>query len=215
MAVSFINACSDGVLTFPEPAPATIRVVNVTQDVHKLSVLVDGQSTITALRGLPSAATSCPAGRPVGFVLKDSTTDLRDTVYYTLGGNATVMLFTYGSKGTVVEFRRAIQDTTLPVGSNPVIRFTHMAQNVDRYATLEVWIKGGQRLIAEDFDPGLTSLAYTSLPPGTYSFELREYQTTNVVAELNNVAIERGRSYMLYSWDAAPPSLDSISLSIF
>jgi len=126
-----------------------------------------------------------------------------------------VMLFAYGSKGTVVEFRRAIQDTTLPASSNPVIRFTHMAQNVDRYATLEVWIKGGQRLIAEDFDPGLTSLAYTSLSPGTYSFELREYQTTNVVAELNNVAIEPGRSYMLYSWDAAPPALDSISLSIF
>lgn len=210
-----LQACSDGVLTFPTPDPAEISVINVTDDVAKLSVLVDGTSTVTALRGAASASASCPAGRPVGFVLKDSITDLRDTVYYTLGGKAKVILFAYGSKSSVVEFRRAIQDTVLPASANPVVRFTHMAQAVDRFATLEVWIKGGSRLIDEDFDPGLTSTSYTSLPPGTYSFELREYQTTNVAATLDNVVLQPGKSYMLYTWDAAPPATDSVTLSIF
>jgi hypothetical protein len=210
-----LAGCDDGVLTFPEPAPANVRVVNTTQDVADLTVVVDAAQTVHAVRGAASTFAQSPAGRPVGFLLKDGNTELRDTLYYTLGGNAKVILFTYGAKTGVVEFRDAIQDTTLSSDANPVIRFTHMATNVNQFSTLEVWLKGGSRLMQEDFDPGLTSSGYTSLAPGTYSFEVREYKTTNVAATLENVVLERGKSYMLYTWDAEPPTEDKVALSIF
>lgn len=206
--------CTDGVLTFPEPSPATTTIVNVTDDVDTLNVVVDATTQTTAMRGDASAWVPCPSGRPVGFVLKDNEKDLRDTVFYTLGGSAKVILFTYGSRRTTIEFRRGIQDTTLPADADPVIRFTHMAQNVNQFATLEVWITGGARLLPDDFDPGLTSQQYTSIAPGTYSFEVREYQTNNVAAVITNVTLVRGKSYMLYTWDAKPPQVDSVALSI-
>ncbi len=215
LSVIALTSCDDGVLTFPDPAPATVRVVNVTQDVQVLSVLVNGSTTVSAQRGMVTDQTQSPAGRPVSFLLLEGAAPLRDTLFYTLGGSATVILFARGSKVNVVEFRRAIQDTALPADADPVIRFTHMAENVNQYVTLEVWLKGGSRLMSEDFDPGFTSTGYTTLSPGTYSFEVREYQTTNVAASLENVTLERGKSYMLYTWDAQPPTEDMLSLSIF
>jgi len=209
-------ACEEDVLTFPTPNPAQVRIVNTTQDVGVLSVLIDRTSTVDVNRGTASNEVTTSAGRPVSFVLKEGTTDLRrDTLYYTLGGDARVILFTYGSKNGLVEFRRAIQDTTLDAASDPVIRFTHMAESTDQFSTLEVWITGGPRLLSEDFDYGLSSTSYQSIAPGTYSFEVREYGTTNVGATISNVTLERGKSYMLYVYDTEPPTPDRIALSIF
>jgi hypothetical protein len=210
-----ISGCSDGVLTFPTPDPALVRVVNTTQDVSQLSVVIDASITVTAARGASADTVRAAAGRPIGFVLKEGETDLRrDTLFYTLGGDGRIILFARGSKQNVVEFRRVIQDTVLAPSDMPVIRFTHMAENTDQYISLEVWITGGEQLFGEIFDPGLSS-KYQELTPGTYNFELREAGTTNVVATLTNVQITTGRSYMLYSWDTAPPALDQVTLSIF
>lgn len=210
-----ISGCSDGVLTFPTPDPALVRIVNTTQDVAQLSVVIDASVTVTAARGASADTVRAAAGRPIGFVLKEGETDLRrDTLFYTLGGDGRIILFARGSKQNVVEFRRVIQDTVLAPSDMPVIRFTHMAENTDQYISLEVWITGGEQLFGEVFDPGLSS-KYQELTPGTYNFELREAGTTNVVATLTNVQITAGRSYMLYSWDTAPPALDQVTLSIF
>lgn len=210
-----ISGCSDGVLTFPTPDPALVRVVNTTQDVAQLSIVIDASVTVTAARGASADTVRAAAGRPIGFVLKEGETDLRrDTLFYTLGGDGRIILFARGSKQNVVEFRRVIQDTVLAPSDMPVIRFTHMAENTDQYISLEVWITGGEQLFGEIFDPGLSS-KYQELTPGTYNFELREAGTTNVVATLTNVQITTGRSYMLYSWDTAPPALDQVTLSIF
>ncbi len=213
-AIAVLNGCDDGVLSFPDPDPAQVCVVNVTDDVDTLGVVVAATDSTTAVRGAVSGWLQCPAGRPTGFVLKNNQQQLRDTAYYTLGGKARVILFAYGSTKNVVEFRRAIQDTVLLATENPVIRFTHMAQNVDKFATVEVWIKDGPRLLPEDFDPGLSS-NFASLPPGTYTFEIREYQSTNIAAILPNVTLERGKSYMLYTWDASAEQTDNVMLSIF
>lgn len=210
-----LTGCDDGVLTFPSPDPALVRIINTTQDVADLTVVIDESKTVTAVRGASTDTVRAAAGRPIGFVLKEGSTDLRrDTLFYTLGGNGRIILFTRGSKANVVEFRRVIQDTVLAPSDTPVIRFTHMAESVDRYISLEVWIKGGQQLFGEIFDPGLSS-KYEALSPGTYSFEVREAGTTNIVAVLNDVQIAAGRSYMLYAWDTAPPALDQVSLSYF
>lgn len=213
--VMILSACSDGVLTFPTPDPALVRVVNTTQDVEQLTIVIDEVATVTASRGASADTVRAAAGRPIGFVLKEGSTTLRrDTLFYTLGGNGRIILFTRGSKQNVVEFRRVIQDTVLAPSNVPLIRFTHMAENTDQYISLEVWISGGQQLFGEIFDPGLSS-KYQELQPGSYTFELREAGTTNVVATLPDVQIKNGQSYMLYAWDTAPPELDQVTLSIF
>lgn len=209
-----IGACDDGVLTFPQPTPATVRFVHVIRDVDSLSCVVAASDSVTISRGKASSLIRCDAGRPVGFVLKNGSTLLRDTLYYTLDGSANVILFARGSASQVVEFRRAIQDTTLPATASPVLRFTHMAEAVNKFFTVEVWVRGGDKLFSEEFDPGFSS-SYATLPPGTYSFELREAGTTNVAAVIENVTISAGTSYMLYSWDASSNAEDSVNLSIF
>jgi hypothetical protein len=213
-----LTGCEQDVLTFPDLEPAHVRIVNTTQDVEQLNVVVDRSSTVTAARGAATGLAPAESGRLVSFVLKDGDKVLggegRDTVYYILGGGAKVILFARGSTSNVVEFRRAIQDTTLSPNDDPVIRFTHMAEQTDRFVTLEVWFKGGEKVFDAEFDPGLSS-TYVSLPPGTYSFELREWGGPAVAAELVNVELKKGTSYMLYAWDAAPPTLDAVSLSIF
>ncbi|RPI66503.1 MAG: hypothetical protein EHM43_11315 [Ignavibacteriae bacterium] len=215
LAGHLLTACDDGVLTFPTPDPALVRIINTTQDVSNLTVVIDESKTVTAARGTSADTVRAAAGRPIGFVLKEESTDLRrDTLFYTLGGDGRIILFARGSKANVVEFRRVIQDTVLAPSDKPVIRFTHMAESVDLYVSLEVWIKGGDQLFGEIFDPGLSS-KYEELAPGTYSFELREAGTTNIVAVLNDVQITAGRSYMLYSWDTAPPAIDQVSFSYF
>ncbi|NQW29266.1 MAG: hypothetical protein HQ472_01975 [Ignavibacteria bacterium] len=194
-----------------------MRIVNTTEDIDPLSVFIDGSIRATANRGSFSAEVTAPAGRPISFVLMEKDSALRrDTLYYTLGGSGKIILFTRGSKKNLVEFRRVIQDTLLPMGSaNSVIRFTHMAELVDKAVTLEVWVKGAGRLFPEDFDPGLSSPSYTDIAPGTYTFEIREYRTTNVLIELPNVVIQSGKSYMLYTYDAQPPNVDAMGVSVF
>ncbi len=212
-----VLACSEDVLVFPTPLPAQVRIVNTTADVDPLTVLVDGTLRATAIRGEYSATITAPAGRPISFVLMERDSMLRrDTLYYTLGGSGKIILFTRGSKDNLVEFRRVIQDTTLPTGStNSVIRFTHMAENVDKAVTVEIWVKGAGRLFPEDFDPGLSSPTYTSITPGTYTFEIREYKSTNVLLEIKDFQIVAGKSYMMYTFDADPTILDAVGANIF
>ena len=213
--VALAIGCEQDVLEFPELEPAYVRFVNTTQDVDTLAISIDQAQPVVAVRGGATDYVIAESGRAVGFVLKEGEELLRrDTLFYTLGGAAKVILFTRGATSTVVEFRRAIQDTTLDPDDDPVIRFTHMAEQTDQFVTMELWFKGGEKVYNMEFDPGLSS-PYKSLAPGVYSFELREWQSTNVAAELLNVELERGKSYMLFAWDLAPPALDNVGLSIF
>lgn len=209
-----LTSCTDDVLVFPTPDPANVRIVNTTQDVAVLETVIDGTTSVVAERGLPSSFTGVPAGRPIGFVFKSNGADLRrDTLFYTLGGGANVILFARGSQSRLIEFRRALQDTIIGATSNPVVRFVHMAENTDQFVTMEVFFQNGQRAFEEVFDPGIAS-SYVSFDPGTYTFELREWETTNVAARLT-VSLEAGTSYTMYAYDAAPPLRDSIALQIF
>ncbi|HLP27523.1 MAG TPA: hypothetical protein VK147_02705 [Candidatus Didemnitutus sp.] len=211
-----IVGCESGVITFPTPDPAAVRIVNTTQNVPIVRVTMDSTINVDVARGLTTEYTPVAAGRPITFQIGSPTTLYRDNLRYTLGGNGRVILFVRGDTSSLVEFRREIQDTMLSPGTtSSVIRFTHMAENVDRAYFLEVWITGGTRLLPEEYEPGISSPFYHGIEPGTYSFEVREGGTTNVLAVLPNVQISSGRSYMLYTYDAEPPTLDRISLSIF
>ena len=199
---------------FPTPDPAQVRIVNTTQDVPFLETVIDATTPVVTRRGEASNYTQASAGRPIGFVFKSDGADLRrDTLFYTLGGNARVILFARGSRSRLVEFRRALQDTTLAPTSNPVVRFVHMAENTDRFVTLEVYETKGNRAFTEIFDPGIAS-AYTSFTPGPHTFELRGWETPNVAAHIT-VDLQPGKSYVMYAYDAAPPRLDSIAVGIF
>lgn len=211
-----VMGCESGVITFPTPDPASVLIVNTTQNVPTVRVTMDSTINVDVTRGNASAYTQVAAGRPVTFFIGSPSTVYRDNLRYTLGGNGRVILFVRGDTNSLVEFRREIQDTVMPAGStSSVIRFTHMAERVDKAYFLEVWITGGPRLLPEEYEIGISSPVYHGIEPGTYSFEVREGGTTNVLAVLPNVQISAGRSYMLYTFDAEPPTVDSISLSIF
>lgn len=208
-------SCSDGVITFPTPDPAQVRIVNVTQNVATTRVVFDSTIVVDAQRGKASEFVQIAAGRPVLFTLGSPTNVYRANLRYTLGGNARVILFARGDTNGLVEFRREIQDTTLSAqSSNSVIRFTHMAENVDKAYFVEVWANGA-RLMSQDYEPGISSPSYTVVQPGTYNFEIREAGTTTVLTSLKNVSITSGKSYMLYTYDTEQGKIDNLTLDIF
>jgi len=210
-----MTGCQDGVLTFPSPEPAKMRIVNVTLNVARARVIIDSTTVIEANRGSASEFVEVAAGRQINMQLGSSDRIYRSNLKYTLGGNGRVILFVRGDTTKLVEFRREIQDTILPdTTRSSVVRFTHMAENVDAGYFLELWITGGPRMFADDFEPGISSRSYFPITSGTYSFEVREAGTTNVLARLSNVVIQQGRSYMLYTYDSTS-KMDDISLAIF
>lgn len=208
--------CESGVITFPAPDPAFVRIANVTQNVPISRVTIDSTIGVDITRGEASSFTEVSAGRPIVFTIGSPEKVYRNNLKYTFGGGGRVILFVRGDTTSLVEFRREIQDTLLPTDApTSVIRFTHMAETVDKAYFLEVWITGGERLLPEEFEPGISSLTYKNIQPGTYTFEVREGRTTNVIATLPNVTIIPGQSYMLYTYDAEPPLVDRVTLKIF
>lgn len=208
--------CEDGVLNFPQPAPANVRIVNVTQDVATLGVVIDGTATLLSTRGAASERLDVPAGRRISLVFKDGDSVFgRDTLRKTFGGGAQVILFARGTKANVVDFLPAIQDTSVTGSAMAFVRFTHMSDFFDKAGFVELWLDNGQRVFSNIFEPGITARDYAQLSPGTYSFVLREEGTGTELSRLNNVQLSAGTSYMLFSYDAAPPIVDSIALNIF
>lgn len=207
--------CSDGVISFPTPEPALLRIVNTTRNVPQLRVTIDSAASVDVARGKASDFTSVPAGRAVKFFFGSPSRNYRTDLRFTLGGSARVLLFVWGDSSSVIEYRREIQDTVLPPSTaNSFVRFTHMGGSTGvGFYEVEVWINGQTKLTAEFFDPGKSSSQYTQLAPGTYTFEIREYGTTTVLATLPNVELRAGTSYMLYSYDADAPG--ELQLGIF
>ncbi len=225
-ALIVLAGCESGVLVFPTPQPANVRFVNVTSDISTVRVMIDGGTTVDVARGDASDYTDVGAGRQVAIVVTEPdpvpsdaipARIFVDTTKYTFGERGRVILFVFGDTTGTTAFRSEIQDTVLPSStSKPVIRFTHMALTVDKAYFVDVFIAGGRQLFSgQEFSPGISASSYEELEPGTYTFELRESGTTNVVATLRDVTITSGRSYMLYSYDAAPPEMDAVALSIF
>ncbi|MEY2719064.1 MAG: hypothetical protein RLZZ273_430 [Bacteroidota bacterium] len=214
--VAFLaSSCSDGVITFPTPDPAQVRIVNVTQNVAVTRVVFDSTIIVDAQRGKASDYVQVAAGRPLQFTLGSPAKVFRSNLRYTLGGSARVILFARGDTNGLVEFRREIQDTLISAQSpEALIRFTHMAENVDKAYFVEVW-SNGARLMSQEYEPGISSPSYTPIKPGKYDFEIREAGTTNVLTKLSNVSITNGQSYMLYTYDAVAGTIDNITLDIF
>ena len=208
-------ACSDGVISFPTPEPAQLRIVNTTSNVPQLRVTIDSSSYVDVARGAASDFTSVPAGRQVKFFFGSPSRNYRTDLRFTLGGSARVLLFVWGDSSSVIEYRREIQDTVLPAGTTQAfVRFTHMGGSTGvGFYEVDVWVNGQTKLTPDFFDPGKSSAQYSQLAPGTYTFEIRESGTTTVLATLPNVQLQAGTSYMLYSYDA--PTAGELLLGIF
>jgi hypothetical protein len=212
-----LTACHENVLQLATLDPAQTRIVNIVDDIDTLGVEVDLTNTVNIQRGAASDAIELPAGRAVPFVfLQNGAPITDDTLYYTLGAKGSVLFFARGSSGTIVEFTRPIQDTVVPAGDpNVYLRFSHMATYVSVAEIVQVIDANGELVFPEEYLPGLTTPAYKKLSPGTYTFRVVETGTTNVLAELKDVQLAAGRSYMLFTFDKQPPQIDNIVLSIF
>ena len=124
-----------------------------------------------------------------------------------------MILFARGSRTGLVEFRRPLQDTTIAADADPVVRFVHMGERTDQFFTLEVFTADGERAFPEIFDPGIAS-DYRPFPAGEITFEAREWEAPTVAAELTTT-LERGKSYVVYTYDAMPPAFDQLTMTIF
>lgn len=218
-AALLAGGCEDGVLTFPMPNPALVRIANVTLNVPRARVFIDSSTTIDINRGEASSFVEVAAGREVPFQIESATRVFLRDAKYSLGGDGRVILFVRGDttrgKNGVLFSSVPVYDTLLPAGSkSAVIRFSHMAEEVDLGSSTELWITGGRIVDSKVFIPGESSTRYNSIDPGEYSFELREAGTTTVLSRLNNITIEPGRSYMIYSYNRSA-ALDDINLAIF
>ena len=215
MSLLLLVACNDGIISFPTPEPAQVRIVNTTFNVPELRVTIDSSTYVDVSRGSASSFTQVPAGRAVKFFFGTPTKNYRTDLRFTFGDNGRVLLFIWGDSSSVIQNRRVIQDTLLPPdATQSYVRFTHMGGSTGvGFYEVDVWVNGQDKLTPEYFDPGKSSSQYTQLAPGTYSFEIREFGTTTVLATLPNVELKAGTSYMLYSYDA--PTSGDLLLGIF
>lgn len=218
-SLAMLTSCNESVLDFPIPQPAQVRIVNTSRDADTLGVVIDSTTRINVERGAVSSRVLVSAGRPISFLVTYRGSAItRDTARYTLGANASIVLYARGSRDRIVSFNQPVQDTALSVTEpNAFVRFTHACENdfVDAGSLVELFTMQGTKVFKEQYPPDITSPTWARMAPGTYAFVLREAGKPRELARLNNVTLEAGKTYMLYSFDLAPPSIDSIGLRIF
>jgi hypothetical protein len=212
--------CNTGVLVLPELQPASITFVNVTTDIQNLEVVVDGQNTLVVPRTQTTTIANVPSGRMVGFYLQNGGRGLRrDTLFYTLGANASLIMFVKGGSASLVEFfGRPLQDTLIPpTASKGYVRFTHAAENTPTLLepfSVQIFMDG-QLLFPQEYLPGLTSPSFAAVEPGTYTFEVRDSITGAVLATKNGVSISAGSSTMIFTYDLQPANPSALGIGIF
>jgi hypothetical protein len=211
--------CNESVLDFPTPTPARVRIVNTSRDADTLGVVIDSTTVIRVPRTDVSGGVEVSAGRPISFLVTYRGAAIgRDTARYTLGAGGSIVLFARGSRFNLVAFNQPVQDTLLaPSEPNAFVRFTNACEYdfVEAGSLVELYTAQGDKVFKEQYPPDITSPSWARMAPGTYTFVLREAGTTNVLARLENVTLAAGTTYMIFSYDRTPPTLDDIGLSIF
>jgi len=217
--LAMLAGCNESVLDFPLPTPARVRVVNTSRDADTLGVVIDSTLQLDVARGLASPFVEVGAGRPITFIVTYQGALIgRDTSRYTLGANGSIILFARGSKNKLVSFNSPVQDTLLdPTEPNAFVKFTNACEYdfVEAGGLVEVFTSSGDKIFKEQYPPDITSPRWSAMAPGTYTFILREAGTPRELARVENVTLQAGRTYMLYSYDRNPPALDDIGLRIF
>lgn len=210
------TACSEAVLVFPEPTPARVRIVNTSQDVDPLTVVIDSSQTVDVARGATSGYRTVPAGRPISFVLQSAGTTIgRDTAYYTLGPGGSLILFARGSRARVVRFLSPLQDTVPPTGDPACyVKFTHAVEYdfISNAEFVDVFLSTGERLFPETYPPDITSPRWAKLAPGSYTFVIRQAGSGAELARTATMQLTAGQSYVLYTYDRTPPTIDDVGV---
>lgn len=219
IACAGLVGCNESVLDFPTPTPATVRIVNTSRDVDTLGVVIDSTMTVLVPRTAVSQQLEVSAGRPISFLVTFRGAAIgRDTARYTLGAAGSIVLFARGSRTNIVSFNQPVQDTTLaPSEPNAYVRFTNACEYdfVEAGSLVELYTSEGNKVFREQYPPDITSPTWSRMAPGTYTFVLREAGTTNVLARLENVMLSAGKTYMIFSYDRTPPTIDDVGLAIF
>lgn len=138
----------------------------------------------------------------------------QDSLKYTFGESGRVTLFAFGDSYNKVEFRSPLRDTALASDASvAAVRFLHMAGTTGvGFYEVEVFAND-LNLFSTFFEPGGGSRGYVLLQPGSYTFELRELGTPNVLVKFANVQLSKGQAYTFYSFDEYPPGSGKIGLT--
>jgi hypothetical protein len=213
------SACDEDVLTFPTLEPARIRIVNTAIGTPFLQFVIDSTIVIDVPYSDVSTSTNIPAGRPIPFVINVNGRPAgRDTSRYTFGTSGASFLVSTSTTPGNYTIVSPIRDTILPAGvPNGYIKFLHAVnpELADRSFEVEVILNTDTRLFGtRTFEPYVSSPNFAQLAPGTYSFRIQEAGGTTVFARLDNVIIEAGKSYLLYSFLSQPATADGIALKI-
>lgn len=214
-----LAGCNESVLEFPLPTPARVRIVNTSRDADTIGVVIDSTIALGVARGDVSPFVEVGAGRPITFIVTYRGAIIgRDTSKYTMGSNGSIILFARGSKSKLVSFNSPVQDTVLAADeANAFLKFTNACEYdyVEAGGLVEVFSGSGDKIFKEQYPPDITSPRWSRMAPGTYTFIVREAGTTRELTRIENVVLQAGKSYMLYSYDRNPPALDDIGLRIF
>lgn len=207
-------SCSEDVLTFPELEPARIRIVNVAPGIESLQFVIDSSIVLNVPFSEISPSTAIPSGRPIPFVINvNGRPASRDTSRFTFGTSGASFLATISLTPGNYSIVSPIRDTILPANvPNGYVKFLHGVSD-DRFFEVEVYYTQEEPLFASrTFDPYSSSPNFAQLSPGTYTFYLREAGSSTEFARLENVRIDAGRSYLLYSHPSSAG--DGINLKI-
>jgi len=220
VAMVLLTGCDEAILQFPDLLPASVRVLNATDNADTLGIIIDSVTSVSIRRTELTDPISIAAGRRVPFVFTYKGLPIgRDTAQFTLGANGRIMLIARGSKDRIIRFLPPVLDTILPSGTaNAFIKFTHAVEhdNVSRFYSVQLWRSGSttEQLLPQNFDPDQTSRSWHALAPGQYTFEVRARNTSDVAATLGPIALVAGKSYFVFTTDIDPPALDRVALSI-
>lgn len=215
-ALVLCTSCNENTVTFPTPTPATARIVNVTSDVDTLTVIVDYTTTVKIPHGEASAPISFSSGRPTPFVLMEGDTMLRrDTLYYTFGSGASMVMYSKGTKTNTVEFLRAVPDTGVDASSGKAyVRFSHMAtERPDGEPYVDLRLLPKDSVVLASMEPGKTK--QFSIAPGTYSFASVQEGTTTTIATLPAQEFRAGVLYTIYLYFGNAVTYTEPTMKIF
>lgn len=206
-----------GGLPLPDPARARVRVVHASPDAPAVDVWVNDALTLenVRFRAISGYLTLPPGTYNVKVTPTGATTPvvIDADLAVEAGKEYTVIAKGLLSDGTLSP-AVLLDNNSAPAAGNAHVRFVHLSPDAP---AVDIAVAGGPVIFAnvafgEESD-GVVG-AYTPVPAGTYTLEVRLAGTTTVVLPLPGVALADGSVYTAYAFGLVSASTLSAGFSV-